>query len=172
MHPLLRGALAGTLATVPMTIVMTGLFRRLPREQRYPLPPVLITARVARRGALHPLLPPGRLSAAALTAHFAYGAATGALYPMLDRRREPTLAAGSAYGLAVWAISYLGWIPALRILTPATRHPAARNRMMWSAHVVWGSALAAVCRMLARREGAQRIAARPSPVRHPIGSNA
>ncbi|HVL76198.1 MAG TPA: hypothetical protein VM406_09290 [Noviherbaspirillum sp.] len=159
MHPMMKGALAGAVATIPMTIVMSGLFRRLPREQQYPLPPVLITSRVARHGDGEPALQGGRLTAAALAAHFAYGALTGAMYPLLERTRAldgPPALTGPAYGLAVWAASYLGWIPAARILTPATRHPTQRNALMWTAHAVWGAALAAVCGLLQQREPASQ----------------
>jgi uncharacterized membrane protein YagU involved in acid resistance len=45
------------------------------------------------------------------------------------------------YGLGVWALSYLGWIPAARILAPAYRHPVRRNLLMIAAHVVWGLTL-------------------------------
>ena len=41
----------------------------------------------------------------------------------------------------VWVASYLGLLPAMRILTPATEHPARRNALMISAHVIWGACL-------------------------------
>jgi hypothetical protein len=47
--------------------------------------------------------------------------------------------AGVGFGLAVWAVSYLGWLPAAGILSPATEHPARRNALMIGAHVVWGA---------------------------------
>jgi uncharacterized membrane protein YagU involved in acid resistance len=55
---------------------------------------------------------------------------------------RPSLAAGAAAGVTIWAGSYLGWIPAVGLLTPATEHPARRNGMMIAAHLVWGAALA------------------------------
>jgi hypothetical protein len=33
----------------------------------------------------------------------------------------------------------MGWLPALGILQPATKHPAQRNALMIVAHLVWGS---------------------------------
>ena len=45
------------------------------------------------------------------------------------------------YGLAVWAGSYLGLLPALGIMSPATDHPLRRTALMIAAHLVWGSAL-------------------------------
>lgn len=148
MRKLVRGAIAGAIATAPMTLVMIGLFRRLPPEQRYPLPPRLITEEVAARTGAEPVMHDAALTGATLAAHFAYGAATGALFPLVARRGHPLALVGPAYGLAVWAASYLGWIPALHILPPATQHPAKRNALMLTAHVVWGSALAGACALL------------------------
>lgn len=161
MRDCTRGALAGLLATVPMTLVMTLLFRRLPARQQYPLPPVLITGALAARAG-KPLAGPA-LGTATLAAHFGYGAATGALYPLLVRRDWPAGLAGPGYGLAVWSASYLGWIPALRILPPATRHPPRRNALMWVAHLVWGASLAACLAVPARR----RVSGNP-PRRAPV----
>ncbi|HWS53323.1 MAG TPA: DUF1440 domain-containing protein, partial [Pyrinomonadaceae bacterium] len=72
--------------------------------------------------------------------HFGYGAACGALYGALAAERDvPPLAAGVGFGLAVWAGSYLGWLPAAGIISPATEHPPRRNALMIAAHVVWGA---------------------------------
>jgi uncharacterized membrane protein YagU involved in acid resistance len=142
LNPYLAGAIAGTVATAPMTLTMELLFRRLPARQQQPLPPRRLTMAVARRTRTAPLLPnePARVGAT-LTAHFGYGMLTGALYPLTYTRppRHPVLH-GSLYGLAVWALSYLGWIPALRLLPPATQQRRERRRLMLAAHVVWGAA--------------------------------
>lgn len=133
-----------------MTLIMIRLFRRLPTEQHYPLPPRLIVENMAERAGIHP---PGQnpaLTRATMIAHFGYGAATGALFPFLARSRYPTALVGPGYGVAVWAASYLGWIPALRILSPATRHPRERNALMLIAHVAWGAALAGANALLGR----------------------
>ncbi|HAE50229.1 MAG: hypothetical protein CMO30_07955 [Tistrella sp.] len=53
----------------------------------------------------------------------------------------------------MWAASYLGWIPAARILKPATRHPWRRNLLMIAAHLVWGASLAKGLEDLDRAEG-------------------
>jgi hypothetical protein len=134
----LLGALAGTIATIAMTAAMRRLHRRLPKDERYPLPPREITETVARRGDVVPS--EEALRDAALTAHFAYGAATGALYALLPRRNSVPF--GAAYGLLVWAASYCGWVPAARILRPPTEHPARRNALMITAHLIWGAATA------------------------------
>jgi putative membrane protein len=36
-------------------------------------------------------------------------------------------------------VSYLGLLPALGILRPATEHPERRNALMIVAHLIWGS---------------------------------
>ena len=40
------------------------------------------------------------------------------------------MARGALFGLTVWAGSYLGLVPALQLLAPATRHPWRRNVLM------------------------------------------
>jgi hypothetical protein len=139
---LLAGATAGLLATIPMTVVMLAWHRHLPAAQRYDLPPRLITERAAARMRFAARAPrPG--SVATLAAHFGFGAATGALYAAgrTELHRQFPATTGIGYGLVVWAASYLGWVPAMRLMPPATRQPAARNAMMVAAHIVWGAAL-------------------------------
>jgi uncharacterized membrane protein YagU involved in acid resistance len=140
---LAQGAMAGLIATVPMTVVMLAWHRHLPATQRYHLPPRIITDRAtARSSFLHGRASrPGSLGA--LAAHFGFGAATGALYAAgrTELHRQYPASTGIGYGLIVWAASYLGWVPAMGLMPPATRQPAARNAMMIAAHIVWGSAL-------------------------------
>ena len=140
MQRMAFGALAGITATMAMTATMRTLFSTLPAEERYPLPPRELT---------ECMLPASQSTLPALTvlAHFAYGAAAGALFGALPERRWGT---GAGYGVAVWALSYLGWIPGLNILKPATQHPPRRDMVMIAAHLVWGTALAAGTRELNR----------------------
>lgn len=145
MNAYLAGALGGTLATVPMTVVMEVLFRRLPSNLRYPLPPREVTMAVAHRAGLAGRMSEQTRAGTSLTAHFGYGLLTGALYPLTTRRRpRHPLLHGSLYGLVVWALSYFGWIPALRLLATPLRHPPPRRRLMIAAHLVWGAAVALV----------------------------
>lgn len=126
------GAIAGFIATFPMTAVMRRLHRALPHRQRYPLPPREIAEDLPALGATP--------SSATLLHHFLYGGATGALFAALFPRAG--LASGAAYGIVVWAGSYLGWIPATGFLRRGTSHPLRRNGLMLAAHVVWGACLA------------------------------
>jgi hypothetical protein len=62
--------------------------------------------------------------------------------------------AGTLYGLVVWGASYLGLVPALGLLSPATRHPRRRNALMIAAHLVWGAALGLLAAQRPRKHGA------------------
>ena len=147
MNPYVAGAIAGLAGTAAMTAAMRAMFRALPERDRYPLPPRLITDRVVGPIGMMDALDEPERRGLTLALHYGYGAAVGALYPVVAQRvGGPGVATGIGYGLAVWGASYLGWIPALRILTPATRHPRARNTLMLGAHVVWGAVTGATAR--------------------------
>lgn len=142
MNEMTTGALAGFAATVPMTWAMEVLHRRLPDHERHPLPPREITERVAAEAGVADDLSETEHVGLALAGHFGYGTVAGALYgPVARHLPLPPVAAGMAYGLAVWAGSYLGLLPALGIMSPATRHPPRRTGVMIAAHLVWGAAL-------------------------------
>jgi hypothetical protein len=75
-------------------------------------------------------------------AHLGFGAAAGALYGALVPRSS--VPRGAAFGLAVWATSYAGWIPALGLLPPPHKDRPGRARTISSAHIVYGAALGAL----------------------------
>lgn len=141
MNRLLAGALAGTLGTYTMTVVAEKLFGKLPSEQQYPLPPREITQDVAERAAGRPIDDDALMTDATVSSHFLFGAAAGTLFTGLGLHRRWPLRSGMLYGLGVWTVSYLGWIPGLGILKPATRHPPERTALMVGTHLVWGLAL-------------------------------
>jgi uncharacterized membrane protein YagU involved in acid resistance len=141
MDPLMAGAAAGVIATAPMTAAMATMHRQIPEEQRHPLPPEQITEALSEAAGVEIEGEPAE-TAAALAAHFLYGGAAGALYaPVAERLRLPPAASGMALGLAVWTVSYLGWLPALGVRPPATERPASENALMIAAHLVWGAVL-------------------------------
>ncbi|BES70232.1 hypothetical protein RE428_12500 [Marinobacter nanhaiticus D15-8W] len=148
MNRYLAGALGGLLATVPMTIAMGRLHKRLPREEQYPLPPREITEDVVERMPVNKPRGDTSLTQLTLAAHFAYGAAAGTLWGALAPKNQRPVAGGMAFGLAVWAASYLGWIPAAKVLRPATQHPARRNLLMLAVHCIWGASTAGWTRLL------------------------
>ena len=136
---LVIGALAGFVATMAMTSAMRRMHRKLPAKDRYPLTPREIVDSAAD--------PPASTAPdLTLAAHFAYGAACGALIAALNPRIGR--AGGALAGATVWLTSYMGWIPALGVLEPATRHPLRRNALMLAAHLSWGWSTAEAIREL------------------------
>lgn len=88
--------------------------------------------------------------AVAVVAHLSYGAALGASYdawsPGAGRLRG-----GVSFGLAVWAASYLGWIPLAGIMPPPHRDDPGRQVTMVLAHVLFGTVLSRRLRSHHRR---------------------
>lgn len=156
MSRIIYGAIAGVAASVAMTAAMRRLHRHLPVDEQYTVPPREIVAGLpdGRGGMTGPRQDEDATSSWTMLAHFAYGGLTGALFAL---QHDRAIITGVGYGLGVWAASYLGWIPAAHILTPATRHPSRRNAMMLAAHGVWGAVLAAGLREI---EAAERTAFR------------
>ncbi len=141
---LLIGGIAGFVGTMAMTAAMRRLHRRLPEEERYPLTP----REIIDSGSKQVGVPLGGEVAKDVTtaAHFAYGAVCGAIIAALNP--DPGKRTGAAAGVAVWLASYMGWIPAVGTLEPATEHPARRNLLMIGVHLVWGAATAGAIREL------------------------
>jgi uncharacterized membrane protein YagU involved in acid resistance len=154
---LLAGSVAGLAATVPMTAVMELLHRPLPPGQRRPLPPRRVTMRAADAvGVADDLSEPERVGLTT-AAHFGFGAAAGSVYGLLAPRDPVPAAAGVAYGLAVWAGSYMGWLPAMGLHPHPADEPAGRVAATVAAHVVWGAVLGVLtARMLPEEDRAVR----------------
>ena len=141
---LLRGALAGFVATIPMTIFMLATQRFLPKGQRYDLPPEIITKELAHRAHMRHHMNKQQILAATLVSHFGYGASMGAVYsPLRKRIPLPTVVRGILFGLVVWAGSYLALLPLLGMSESGQSEPVRRNLMMIASHIVWGAALGA-----------------------------
>ena len=147
---LARGAAAGFAATLPMSAVMHAGHQKLPWPDRGPLPPAKITGELLE--SVDAQVEPETGTSLTLANHFAYGAATGALFgALVGGRSAMPISAGVVYALGVWAGSYLVWLPAAGLHRSAAREPASRNLLMLAAHVVWGASLGAA--MMSRRRG-------------------
>ena len=137
------GLSAGAVATVAMSAVMvTGNRIGLMTEQ----PPTVVTTRALRTAGVQ--RPTAAASLVAPVSHLGFGAAGGLLYALL-RRLVPDAPGGMlgvAFGLAVWAVSYVGWIPALGILPPPGSDERGRPAVMVAAHVVYGLVLGRLVR--------------------------
>ena len=128
-------------------------WRLLPKQEKYPLPPRLITEEMTVRVGIENRLDEKELTGLTILSHFGYGAVFGALYTLFDPRvpLRPSLK-GALSGVALWTGSYLGWLPATNILPPATQQPWRRNLLMIIAHVIWGVTLGEVMRKLNAEE--------------------
>jgi uncharacterized membrane protein YagU involved in acid resistance len=152
MNALMRGAISGLAATLPMTIAMELMHRRLGFTKRYALPPRQITANLARSLGVRHQLDEDEERAATMVAHFGYGSGVGVPYALVENAIGlPPVVKGAGYGFLVWAGSYLELLPRLGLLSPATRHPAERNALMIAAHLVWGGTLGIANDRLKRR---------------------
>lgn len=154
---LLTGALAGFSATAPMTVSMQTLKLLLPNSDQQPLPPRIITEKIADRVGTEELVDSeNKARNVTLVNHFAYGSLVGAAYGILCGRnltnpnsqtanRARSLAVSTAkgigFGLAVWSVSYQAWLPATGLFPPAKSQSSGRNGLMIAAHIVWGAAL-------------------------------
>ena len=141
---LVIGAIAGFVGTMAMTMAMRRLHQRLPAKERYPLTPREIVDSGAKQVGAP--LPGEAAKDVTAAAHFAYGALTGAMLAAMNP--DPKKKTGALFGVAVWLGSYMGWIPAVGNLKPATEHPPRRNFLMIGVHLIWGAATAAAIREL------------------------
>lgn len=150
---LLKGAAAGFVATAPMSLSMLIGWTLLPRREKYPLPPRLIAEELTERVGLEDRVDENARLGLTVFSHFGYGALFGAVYAMFNNRIPMhSSLRGALAGLALWSGSYLGWLPAVGILRPATRHPWRRNLLMIIAHLVWGVSLGELTRKLSERK--------------------
>lgn len=149
---LFNGAVAGFIATAPMSAAMLVMHKFLPPHEQYPLPPREITEKVAEKVGVEEQMIESEETVVTIVSHFAYGAAAGALYATVAGKiPAPPALGGAVFGLGVWAGSYLGGLPALGILRPATEHPARRNALMIAAHLIWGSTTGVLVDQLERQ---------------------
>lgn len=134
---LLTGAVAGAVATVPMTLTLFGVAPFLPHVRAFP--PRLAVRMVTGKAGLWQQLSARQRSRLSWAGHFGYGALMGSVYAGVASK--PGAGSGIAFGLAVWAGSYLGVLPALGIRRPLRRSFRDDHVQLVAAHLVWGAAL-------------------------------
>ncbi len=140
MRRLLRGGVAGTLATLVMSAVML-VSKRLGLVGG--MPPEKVTAKLLHRVGMHPSAKEQDAIATAL--HFGFGAGAGAAFALVAPRPPLVrIPAGMAYGAAIWGVSYMGWVPAVGIMPAAHRDRPDRQVVMLAGHLVFGAALGAL----------------------------
>ncbi len=142
MNRLVRGAIAGVVATLPMTLLI--LAARTAGLLRTP-PPAEMAANLARRADAEKALQSPTFEASWLAGHLGIGAACGAAYA-LARPILPTsrMLSGLASGGAVWSFGYLGLMPALDLYPWPDEDSRSRIAVMIAAHAIYGLSLAEV----------------------------
>lgn len=145
----LQGAIAGFVATLPMTLFMFGTQRFLPKGERYDLPPEIITKELADRANVKQHMNKMQILGATTASHFVYGAVMGVLYSLLGRRLPFSSALkGILFSLLVWAVSYQALLPMIGMKESAQRETGRRNMMMIVAHGIWGAATGIIVELL------------------------
>ncbi|MDP2312055.1 MAG: hypothetical protein Q8P41_04055 [Pseudomonadota bacterium] len=137
---LARGAAAGVAATTIMTGVMKTAQRMGLLDE---LPPRTVANAALDAAGLEDADPTTRTVATGL-AHYGYGAGMGAVFAGITSKlpfRAPRWLEGAVFGLFVWVFSYMGWLPAAKILPSPTRDRPGRPITMVIAHLVYGGIL-------------------------------
>ncbi len=150
------GAAAGLIGTAAMQAVRSANEKLAPRTmpplRRGPGKFMADRLQGALSGSLGAEMGEGVKSAGSLLLAFGYGSTATALYSAL-REQPKVLLDGAALGLGVWAVGYLGWLPALR-LTPEVRHQTKNQVAMSIAqHILYGVASVGAYRRLRKTFG-------------------
>jgi hypothetical protein len=135
---IMTGAASGVLATVGMSGWMLA-GQLVSRHGEQP-PKKLVRGAAGRAGVATERRGAGTVLATG-AAHLGFGIGAGALYGVVIR--SSSVPRGVAYGLGVWAVSYAGWIPALRLMPPPHKDLPGRAWTILSAHAVYGAILGA-----------------------------
>jgi uncharacterized membrane protein YagU involved in acid resistance len=136
MRAILRGAVAGAIATIVMSVHMLWA-RRTDRVDA--LSPEHITDAAFDAVSHEPSTTQHVLGTT--IAHLGFGAGTGVVLAAATRGRRVPWWGGTAYGLAVAAVSYQGWVPALGILPPLRDAPPGRRNEIIISHLIYGNVL-------------------------------
>lgn len=146
IRSLLAGALAGGVATLAMSPLMAPRLTRTvsravpgvaPLEE---FPPRRVVQEAQERVPEVDPLSDESEDVATWLSHIGFGVAMGALYGVAVRQAPPGsgVATGTLFGLGVWAVSYLGWMPAFGVSTgTASGHPG-QLPFPFAAHLVYG----------------------------------
>jgi hypothetical protein len=147
MPPIARralvGALGGLAGTCTMSVLMVaaqraGLMGRLPPER--------ITQKSFFKGFRSPARERRKNMLAALL-HVGFGIAGGVGFGIMAFRNVASyllIVGGMLYATGIWFVSYMGWVPALRLMPPADKDRPDRQVVMVVAHWIYGATLGMV----------------------------
>ena len=131
------GAVAGVAATFVMQGMMTASGKLIPGS-RPPIkqdPGEFMAGKVPLPEAVRPW--------AAKSLQLGYGMTPGVLYGALRARHRSPVFDGALLGIGVWAVGYLGWLPATDLMPPITEHEPKQIVVPLVQHALFGVAVAA-----------------------------
>ena len=133
--------LAGVAATLPMTAFMEWADRTRITAPSTTMPPRKIVEEAAAETVQ--VASEVELQFATRVAHYGYGAAVATMYGLRKVRPEvcSEMVIGAAFGLQIWAFSYLGLLPAMGSDARATNQSSRTNAVVIAAHLIWGASL-------------------------------
>jgi uncharacterized membrane protein YagU involved in acid resistance len=148
MEAAARGALGGAAGGAVMYVMKQVVAPKvLPQEMRREGFAPKQFVQWAETEAGHPdALTSRQEDTAAMLGHLAYSAGLGALYGVARREVDsgPAPVAGAIFGLAVWAVSFEGWMPGLGVMPATTDLPPKKRAPDIMGHVIYGVAMALV----------------------------
>jgi len=153
LQGLTQGAVAGAVATAAMTGVMRIV--HAVTGSGHEIAPKPITVNMLAKVGLHDNVDEDTKNVLAIVNHWAYGMGCGAVFGMVrkwSKLRLPGVLQGAVFGIIVWAISYMGWVPAVGLLPAGWNQDPARRRELFLAHIVFGATLGATFDRLAREQ--------------------
>jgi hypothetical protein len=154
------GALAGAAGTALLRGMMAGSQRFAPQT----LPPmkqdpgefIVEQASQVLPEKAREKVPAKVESAAATTLAFGYGATFGLLYAATRPKARMSASAqilseGAALGAAAWALGYLGWLPATKLMPPVWKQRSKQVIPGILSHVVFGVVTVSLFRWLEKK---------------------
>ncbi len=142
MHPLTRAAIDGSIAGAVATTTMTAFMRAAQQTGFYQkeLPPTKVTRAATKTLGLEQFVSSEQETLLTGLTHWAFGMVGGACFGVASKSSNqlPAQAGGLVFGLLVWAVSYMGWVPALGILPMPWNQRPKHGLMPFFAHVIYG----------------------------------
>ena len=96
-------------------------------------------------------IPPTAETAAGYALSFGYGATFGAIYGALRPQKSCTWVDGAIVGTACWAVGYLGWLPAAKLMPPVWRQTPSQIAGPVIEHLAFGIATVVAYELISRR---------------------
>lgn len=154
----LAGAAGGLAGGAAMTLLITQVAPRVaPPAMLPPTPAPIQAVQWAERTTGHEeALSSKQEKAAGLLDHAVFSAGAGAAYAIARARLAPVAAlpapvAGVAFGLAVWAATFQGALPALGVMRRTTQQPPERWPAPLMGHSLFGLVTAVVTEKVHQR---------------------